>query len=82
MLVDVGNGSRSAFAALYDRVSPLVHAVSVACLADTAIAERATSTVFLTVWSRAPRYKPDEQEAVEWILAIAFQAVAKFRSHR
>ena len=82
MLIDVGNGSVSAFAALYDGLAPLVHAVSSRLLSDPAIAERATETVFVNVWHRAARYELDKQEAVQWILALAYQSVAKFSSHR
>lgn len=76
LLVETGTGSVEAFGALYDALAPLVHGITVRALPDPAVAERVTERVFLQVWRRAPRYRPDRQEPVPWVLAISYRELA------
>ena len=77
LLVQAGQGSISAFAALYDRFAPAIHAIAAALHADPSSAEHATEAAFLTIWRTAPRYDPSRMDPTRWLFTTACQAMTR-----
>ncbi|MEV6264079.1 sigma-70 family RNA polymerase sigma factor [Streptomyces sp. NPDC051784] len=74
-----------AFAAVYGRWRPLVHAMATRALGDAQEAEDVTQQVFLAAWLCRGRFRPDKGALGAWIVGITrrktFDALAA-RSRR
>jgi len=60
----------SAFGELYDRLSPILYALSLRILADEKQAEDALQEVFLQIWEKAATYNENFGSPLTWLLAI------------
>src|SRR2546427_11196337 len=73
VLIDrVGGGDHEAFAALYDRHSPLVYGIARRMLGDGPQAEDVAQSVFLQVWVRPDAFRGGNFGA--WIARVARNA--------
>jgi len=82
LLGRTARGDRDAFAALFDRHSPLVLGLLVRMLGRRAEAEELLQDAFLQVWREAERYRPEAASPRGWILMIArSRAIDRLRSH-
>ena len=77
LLIRVGGGDRIAFAALYDRFSQTVYAMSLGSGHEPRLSTEVTSEVFLRAWREAPTYDPETGSAWRWLHAIALEAIVK-----
>ncbi len=83
LLVATGQGDESAFAALYDRVSPQVLGVTLRVLRDRSLAEEVTQEVLVEVWRKSDRFDPSRGSASGWITTLAHRrAVDRVRSEQ
>ncbi|MCG6568643.1 RNA polymerase sigma factor [Tessaracoccus sp. ZS01] len=74
---DVAAGSREAFAAMYDRWSPLIHGfVRRKVAPPDADADDVTQQVFASAWSSRSSLVPGETALPGWLLVIARRRVA------
>ena len=67
----VADGDHGSFAALYDRLAPLVYGVSKRVLQDSGYAEEVTQEVFLEIWRQAPRFDGNRGSVRAWAATIA-----------
>ncbi|WP_211262324.1 ECF RNA polymerase sigma factor SigK [Nitriliruptor alkaliphilus] len=83
LLVAVGGGDTTAFAALYERVTPQVLGVALRVLRDRALAEEVAQEVMVEVWRKADRFDPDRGSASGWVTTLAHRrAVDRVRSEQ
>jgi RNA polymerase sigma-70 factor, ECF subfamily len=83
LLVATAAGDRSAFAALYDRVTPQVLGVALRVLRDRTLAEEVSQEVMVEVWRKSDRFDPDRGTASGWITTLAHRrAVDRVRSEQ
>lgn len=83
LLTAVARGDQAAFAALYDRISPLVHGVVRRVVRDPAQSEEVTQEVLVELWRTAVRFDPDRGSARAWILTMAHRrAIDRVRSEQ
>lgn len=75
LLVRVGEGDRSAFAAFYDETSRSVYGLSLSCGHEPALSAQVTLDVFLKAWQQAGAYDPLAESAWGWVRAIAFKEI-------
>lgn len=64
-------GGQDAMGALYDRYSPLVYAVGMRVLADTAAAEDVLQEVFMQLWRNPARFDASRGSLGAWLAVIA-----------
>jgi RNA polymerase sigma-70 factor (ECF subfamily) len=64
-------GDQDAMGALYDRYSPLVYAVGLRVLADSAAAEDVLQEVFMQLWRNPARFDPTRGNLGAWLAVIA-----------
>ena len=82
-LAAVANGDRSAFASLYDQLSPAVYGLARRVVRSSALAEDVTQEVFLEVWRKADAWHSHRSSATTWVLMIArARAVDRVRSEQ
>lgn len=60
----------AALIALYENVSPLLHACCLRILHDEDEARDATAETFWRLWTRADRYDPERCTAMAWIMTV------------
>lgn len=83
LLARIAAGDREAFAALFDRHSPVVLGVLVRLLRDRAEAEEVLQEAFLQAWQDAAGYRPDGATPRGWLLMLArSRAIDRLRSGR
>lgn len=81
LLVRAAAGDQSAFARLYDMLSPRVFGLILRVLVDRSQSEEVLQEVFLEVWQSASRFVPNKGQGRSWILTIAHRrAVDRVRS--
>ncbi len=81
LLVRVAGGDQSAFAELYDMLSPRAFGLILRVLVDRAQSEEVLQEVFLEIWQSASRFVPNKGQGRSWILTIAHRrAVDRVRS--
>ncbi|MFB8387208.1 ECF RNA polymerase sigma factor SigK [Microbacterium sp. NPDC055910] len=81
LLQRVAAGDQSAFARLYDLLSPRVFGLIVRVLVDRAQSEEVLQEVFLEIWQSAGRFAPNRGQGRSWVLTIAHRrAVDRVRA--
>ena len=81
MLVRVAAGDQSAFARVYDMLSPRVFGLILRVLVDRSQSEEVLQEVFLEVWQSAGRFAPKKGQGRTWVLTIAHRrAVDRVRA--
>ncbi|CAJ62275.1 MULTISPECIES: sigma-70 family RNA polymerase sigma factor [Frankia] len=81
LLIGVARGDRDGFAALYDRLAPLVFGLARRVLRDPAQAEEVAQEVFVAVWRDACRFDPDRGSVTGWVSTMTHRrAVDRVRS--
>jgi RNA polymerase sigma-70 factor (ECF subfamily) len=71
LLVRVGRGDESAFAALYDATGSSVFGLARRVIRDPARAEEVAQEVYIQVWQSAARFDPARGTAKSWLLTLA-----------
>ncbi|MFI5758576.1 hypothetical protein [Streptomyces sp. NPDC051569] len=67
LLVQIADGSRTAFARLYDRTAGLLFAAAVAATPSPTAAEERLAVAYVRIWKSAGSYRPGTH-ALAWIL--------------
>lgn len=81
LLTAVARGDETAFARLYDAVSPRIFGLVLRVVADQTLAEEVTQETFLDVWRRAGSFDGSKGSALSWIFTIAHRrSVDRVRS--
>lgn len=81
LLVRVAAGDQTAFAELYDLLSPRVFALILRVLVNRSQSEEVLQEVFLEVWQSAGRFAPNKGQGRTWVLTIAHRrAVDRVRA--
>jgi RNA polymerase sigma-70 factor, ECF subfamily len=81
LLLRIAEGDQSAFARLYDMLSPRVFGLVLRVLVDRAQSEEVLQEVFLEIWQSAARFAPNRGQGRSWVLTIAHRrAVDRVRS--
>jgi len=81
LLERVAGGDETAFARLYDHLSPRVFGLILRVLVNRAQSEEVLQEVFLEVWQSASRFAPNRGQGRSWVLTIAHRkAVDRVRS--
>ena len=82
LLLKVGTGDRTAFAALYDEMNRTVFAMGLRRGLEPGLAAEVTHDVFLDAWRQAPRYDPGVQSGWTWVHGLASAAMEGRTVHR
>lgn len=83
LLDRVASGDQSAFATLYDDLSPMVFGIAKRVVRDTTHAEEITQEVFVDVWRLAARFDAGRGNIRSWVATIAHRrAVDRVRSEQ
>jgi RNA polymerase sigma-70 factor (ECF subfamily) len=81
LLRRAATGDETAFAELYDAVSPRLFGLVRRVVRDPAQSEEVTQEVFLEIWRHSARFDPSQGAAMSWMLTIAHRkAVDRVRS--
>ena len=81
LLLQIAQGDQTAFARMYDLLSPRVFGLILRVLVDRSQSEEVLQEVFLEVWQSADRFAPNRGQGRSWILTIAHRrAVDRVRS--
>ncbi len=81
LLLSIAQGDQSAFARLYDMLSPRVFGLILRVLVDRSQSEEVLQEVFLEIWQSADRFAPNKGQGRSWVLTIAHRrAVDRVRS--
>lgn len=81
LLQRIAAGDQSAFARLYDLLSPRVFGLILRVLVDRAQGEEVLQEVFLEIWRSASRFAPNRGQGRSWVLTIAHRrAVDRVRA--
>ncbi|MET0735069.1 MAG: ECF RNA polymerase sigma factor SigK [Microbacterium sp.] len=81
LLQRVAAGDQSAFARLYDLLSPRVFGLILRVLVDRSQSEEVLQEVFLEIWQSAERFTPNRGQGRSWVFTIAHRrAVDRVRS--
>ena len=81
LLLRVANGDQTAFARLYDMLSPRAFGLILRVLVDRSQSEEVLQEVFLEIWQSAARFAPNKGQGRSWVLTIAHRrAVDRVRS--
>jgi len=82
LLRRAGRGDQSAFAELYDALSPLVYGVVLKVVRDPSQAEEVAQEVFVELWRLAARFDGTKGSAKTWAATLAQQPRAGRRSRQ
>lgn len=83
LLRRAGRGDQTAFADLYDVLSPLVHGVTLKVVRDPAQAEEVTQEVFVELWRLAARFDSSKGSVRTWAATLAHRrAIDRVRSEQ
>jgi RNA polymerase sigma-70 factor (ECF subfamily) len=83
LLLKVAEGSRPAFAALYERFSTPLYSLALKILANETEAQDLLQEVFLSVWNKAATYRVERGSAFSWVVAqVRNRAIDRIRSRR
>jgi RNA polymerase sigma-70 factor (ECF subfamily) len=83
MIGRVATGDQSAFAAMYDELSPMVFGIAKRVVRDETHAQEITQEVFVDVWRLAGRFDASKGNVRSWAATIAHRrAVDRVRSEQ
>ena len=83
LLRRAGRGDQSAFAELYDALSPLVYGVVLKVVRDPSHAEEVSQEVFVELWRLAARFDGTKGSARTWAATLAHRrAIDRVRSEQ
>ncbi len=83
LLVRAGRGDQTAFAELFDLLSPMVHGVVRKVVRDPAISDEVTQEVFVELWRLAARFDGTKGSARSWASTLAHRrAIDRVRSEQ
>jgi RNA polymerase sigma-70 factor (ECF subfamily) len=83
LMLQVAEGSRPAFAELYQRFSTPLYSFALKMLSNEAEAQDLLQEVFLSVWHKAATFRSDKGSAFAWVVAQARnRAIDRLRSRR
>jgi RNA polymerase sigma-70 factor (ECF subfamily) len=83
LMLQVAEGNRVAFAALYDRFSTPLYSLALKMLANEAEAQDLLQEVFLSIWNKAVTFRSDRGSAFAWVVSQARnRAIDRIRSRR
>ena len=83
LMAAIAAGSQDAVAALYDRFSPLVHAMCRRILHDEAAAEDLLEDIFIEVWNKRERYDPARGGVATYLATLTrSRAIDRLRAQR
>ena len=83
LLRRAGRGDQSAFAELYDALSPLVYGVVLKVVRDPSQAEEVAQEVFVELWRLAARFDGTKGNAKTWAATLAHRrAIDRVRSEQ
>ncbi|HRB02118.1 MAG TPA: ECF RNA polymerase sigma factor SigK [Ilumatobacteraceae bacterium] len=83
LLHRAGRGDQSAFAELYDALSPLVYGVVLKVVRDPSQAEEVAQEVFVELWRLAARFDGTKGSAKTWAATLAHRrAIDRVRSEQ
>ncbi|TDI74407.1 MAG: sigma-70 family RNA polymerase sigma factor [Bacteroidetes bacterium] len=74
LILEMQNGSHSAFSNLYEMYSKAIHGVIIAIVTDSLIAEEVVQDVFVKVWNNSNSYSINKGRFYTWLLNIARNA--------
>ena len=81
LLQRIARGDQTAFARLYDMLSPRAFGLILRVLVDRSQSEEVLQEVFLEIWQSASRFAPNRGQGRSWVLTIAHRrAVDRVRS--
>ena len=81
LLVRTAAGDETAFASLYDTLSPRVFGLLLRVILNRSQAEEVLQEVFLEIWQSAGAFAPNKGQGRSWVLTIAHRrAVDRVRS--
>jgi RNA polymerase sigma-70 factor, ECF subfamily len=81
LLAQVARQDADAFAAFYDRTSPVLFAIANSILRDATLAEDVLQEVYLQIWNKAEVYDPALGKPISWCIAITrHKALDRLRS--
>jgi RNA polymerase sigma-70 factor, ECF subfamily len=76
----IANGDQTAFAALYDRLSPILYSVALRMMNDANEAEDVLQDGFVYIWQRAGTFDPNRGGPISWtILIVRNKAIDRLR---
>ena len=79
----IAMGDELAFAAAYDRHSPLVYGAVVRFVGDREAAAEVVQDAFMALWRRAHQFDAASGSLAGWLLGIArHRAIDRFRANR
>jgi RNA polymerase sigma-70 factor (ECF subfamily) len=83
LLRRAGRGDQTAFAELYDALSPLVHGVVLKVVRDPAQSEEVAQEVFVELWRLAARFDETRGSVTSWVATVAHRrAIDRVRSEQ
>lgn len=83
LLRRAGRGDQSAFAELYDALSPLVYGVVLKVVRDPSQSEEVAQEVFVELWRLAARFEPSRGSVRSWAATMAHRrAIDRVRSEQ
>lgn len=83
LLTRVAEGSREAFARLYDRFSSPLYGAAMQILRDTAEAQDVVQDAFLTLWEKAATFESSRGSAFSWaVTLVRNRAIDRVRMRR
>ena len=74
LILEMQNGSYSAFSKLYEMYSKAIHGVIITIVRDSLIAEEVLQDVFVKVWNSSNSYSSNKGRFYTWLLNIARNA--------
>lgn len=81
LMVRVGHGDRSAFAAIYDATSALTYGTALKVLKDRELAAEVTQEVMIEVWQKSASFSAARGQVKNWVGTLAHRrAVDRVRS--
>lgn len=83
LVVRVHAGDQQAFAALYDRYSPIVYAIALRILGNTSSAEDVLQDIFMQLWRKPEAFSASRGSLPAWLAVIArHRAIDYLRQRR
>ena len=83
LMLKVAEGSRPAFAALYERFSVPLYSLALKMLSNEAEAQDLLQEVFLSIWNKAATYRAEKGSAFAWVVSqVRNRAIDRLRSRR